>query len=273
MLQMEFPLPRSLFCLTVEHNIDDTDAIERYLAEYPEDTEYCLPIALRDLLSSPELANFTGRPLTISRPDNLLQYLEILWSDKSDWDKLQDVLDRNLDYLALYLIGRLGKMKGSKTMEQWLTDPRNNAVNIYETLTRNAKNYYNIRMRYVIQYPKPGTIGVYIGQDTVDANWITTVFSRLSARIDDPIKKLLVAKLLRRMRLLYQHGSIPFKTTPLLPWNKDLDHVDSYYLDDMIHLLKYNIKYAADCRCLYKEKHRNYAISEPPTEADILIRY
>jgi hypothetical protein len=69
----EMELPRPLFCLTLAHNLDDRDVIERYLAEYPTETEQCIPIALRQTLAT---SNLPDVPFFSSV--NLLKYLSLL---------------------------------------------------------------------------------------------------------------------------------------------------------------------------------------------------
>ena len=72
-------LPTPLFCLTLAHSIDDfpqnggrylplggRNIVERFLEEYPNETQQCIPIALRIILETPELPTvpfFTSREL------------------------------------------------------------------------------------------------------------------------------------------------------------------------------------------------------------------
>ena len=67
-------LPAPLFCLTLAHSIDDVNAVERLLAEYPVETEQCIPIALRSILETKDLP-----PVPFFNSRQLLDHLDVLW--------------------------------------------------------------------------------------------------------------------------------------------------------------------------------------------------
>lgn len=73
-------LPRSLTCLTLEYVIADRDTVEQYLALDPETTEYCIPIAVRNLLKP--YAEKSGMPNTMLTKDMLWRCLEVLWQNR-----------------------------------------------------------------------------------------------------------------------------------------------------------------------------------------------
>ena len=95
-------LPRSLFCLTLAHSIDDIDSVERLLQEYSEDTEYCMPIALRDVLNTEYLPR-----MTIPSSGELLKYLNVLWmQNKTLEERLVTSTWGDLIYLVPYYLIR-----------------------------------------------------------------------------------------------------------------------------------------------------------------------
>jgi ankyrin repeat protein len=94
-------LPRNLFCLNLAYNIDDRDVVEQLLIEFPEETEQCISIALRNMLTVdylPIVPFFSNQVLS--------SYLSMLWSDQSPNDKLLDAADNGLIYLAAYYLDR-----------------------------------------------------------------------------------------------------------------------------------------------------------------------
>src|SRR5438309_29184 len=94
-------LPRSLFCLTLAHSIDDRDVVERYLAEYPDETEQCIPTALRSALGVDYLP-----PVPFFSHQELLKSLFILWNGHTLDYKLGDAADTGLLYLVAYYLTR-----------------------------------------------------------------------------------------------------------------------------------------------------------------------
>ena len=76
---MEFALPRSLVCLTLEHNINDPGTVEGYFSIEPEATEYCVPIALRNVLN--RAGAKYGIPSISMTAESLLKNLRALWSE------------------------------------------------------------------------------------------------------------------------------------------------------------------------------------------------
>ena len=108
-------LPRSLICLTLSHSVDDPDVVEKYLEEYPEETEGCLPIALRDMLiSRGETLPFAEKlpPMKIPTSGELAQYLTLIWSElpkqkywsESPWRNTLLSAARHAPYLLPYFI-------------------------------------------------------------------------------------------------------------------------------------------------------------------------
>ena len=93
-------LPRNLLCLTLAHNINDANAIERWLDEYPE-AEACIPIALRSVLETSDLP-----PVPFFSTSKLLEYLTILWKNAPINNKLVEAASDGLTHLVAYLLGR-----------------------------------------------------------------------------------------------------------------------------------------------------------------------
>jgi ankyrin repeat protein len=94
-------LPRSLFCLTLAHSIDDKDVVEQLLTDFPEETTQCLPIALRTVLEVDYLP-----PVPFFSDRELLRYLSLLWSDQTLNRKLFGVASNSLIYLVAYYLDR-----------------------------------------------------------------------------------------------------------------------------------------------------------------------
>jgi hypothetical protein len=67
-------LPRNLFCITLTNLLDDANIIEQLLTDFPEETEQCIPIALRQILESDKLP-----PVPFFSAEKLREYLAILW--------------------------------------------------------------------------------------------------------------------------------------------------------------------------------------------------
>lgn len=89
-------LPSSLFCIELAYSLDDRDVVERYLTEYPKETENCIHIALRQIL---DISHFFSK-------DELLKYLTPLWQNGDITDKLFTVANRGLVYLIPYFLNQ-----------------------------------------------------------------------------------------------------------------------------------------------------------------------
>jgi hypothetical protein len=96
---MEFP--RSLFCLNLAYNIDDKDVIEQLPTNFSEETEQCIPIALRNVL---EVGYLPPVPFFSSR--KLAKYLSLLWNNRHLDNKLLNAASDGLVYLVAYFLDR-----------------------------------------------------------------------------------------------------------------------------------------------------------------------
>ena len=105
-------LPRPLLCLTLANVINDIDVVEHYLSEYPDDAEYCIPIALRTALESSVLTWLGVTPLKISSPSVLYKYLLILWEPKTLLSKLNNAASAGTTYLLPYLMNQVTPIDG-----------------------------------------------------------------------------------------------------------------------------------------------------------------
>jgi ankyrin repeat protein len=94
-------LPRNLFCLNLAYNIDDEDVIEQLLTHFPEETEQCIPIALRSTLEAEDLPSV---PFFSSQ--ELIEYLSLLWSGAAPDRKLLVASGDGLIYLVAYYLDR-----------------------------------------------------------------------------------------------------------------------------------------------------------------------
>jgi ankyrin repeat protein len=86
---------RNLFCLTLSHSIDDRDVIERYLSEYPNETEACIPIALHHAFD-----------IKVPSPTETMEYLHVLWYDYNLDERLIIAARRGLTDLIPYLLDK-----------------------------------------------------------------------------------------------------------------------------------------------------------------------
>ena len=91
-------LPRNLICLTLAHNINDANAIERWIGEYPE-VDTCIPIALRSVLETSDLP-----PVPFFSTSKLLQHLRIMWKNAPINNKLIEAVTDGFIYLVVYFL-------------------------------------------------------------------------------------------------------------------------------------------------------------------------
>ena len=77
---MNLPVP--LHCITLQHIIDDSDAVEGYLAEHPE-AERCFPLIIRDVFFMNPENRLWNLPIRTDIPDasTTLRYLLPLWTE------------------------------------------------------------------------------------------------------------------------------------------------------------------------------------------------
>jgi ankyrin repeat protein len=94
-------LPRSLYCLTLAHSLDDRDVVEQLLTDFPEETEHCIPIALRTMLTVEYLP-----PVPFFSSRELLEYLPLLWNYETLDNKLSAAATEGLIYFVAYYLDR-----------------------------------------------------------------------------------------------------------------------------------------------------------------------
>jgi ankyrin repeat protein len=83
----------------VVYNIDDKDVVEQLLTDFPQETEQCIPIALRTMIAVDYLP-----PVPFFSSHELMKYLPLLWKESDVDNKLIFASSNGLIYLVAYYL-------------------------------------------------------------------------------------------------------------------------------------------------------------------------